>query len=90
MIKRWEIHLETRNSIGGILSALKSKGIMADFKLMSDKDYHSKLIVKHPASGELYHFGFKLYCEVDGVYTYEVCAWTEQEYSYLMELAKMI
>jgi hypothetical protein len=90
MIERWEIHLKTRNTIGGILSTLKTKGISADFKLMNDKDYHSKLMIKNPANGEIYHFGFKLYCEAEGIYTYEICAWTEQEYNYLIELAKSI
>lgn len=90
MIKRWEIHLETRNSISGILATLKSKGISADFKLINDKDYHSKLLLKNPTNGEIYSYGFKLYSEIDGVYVYEICAWTEQENSYLNELSKNI
>lgn len=90
MIKRWEIHLETRNSIGGILSTLRSKGIESDFKLIKDGDYHAKLVIKNPQTGAIHHFGFRLYSEIDGIYTYEVCAWTEQEYNYLMEIEKFM
>lgn len=90
MIKLWEIHLETRDTISDMLNKLKAKGLSFDYKLMCDKNFYSKLMVKHPKSGEIYSYGIKLYTEIDSIYIYEICAWTEQEYSYLIELANSI
>lgn len=86
MINKWEIHIESKSTIGDILAHLKTKGIASDFRMC--KDGYGKLTVKHPQTGNLHHYEMKVYDEVGGVYEYELGAWTEAEFNYLKDFAK--
>ena len=82
MIVMWEIHIETKHTIGDMLTYFKSKGVAVDYKMC--KDGHGMISIKHPQKASIHDFKVKLYEELGGMYRYEIGCWTKDE-AMLME-----
>lgn len=77
MIAMWEIHLETKRSIGDMLDYFKAKGVAVDYKMC--KEGHGMLSIKHPQKASIHDFKVKLYSELGGIYRYEIGTWSKEE-----------
>ncbi|MGL4999230.1 MAG: hypothetical protein ACRC5T_09705 [Cetobacterium sp.] len=82
MIVMWEVHVETKHSIGDMLTYFKAKGVAADYKMC--KDEYGTLSVKHPQQASVHDFKIKLYSKLGGVYRYEIGTWSKEQ-AILME-----
>lgn len=82
MIVMWEIHIETKRTVGDMLEYFKSKGIASDYRMC--KDGHGKISIKHPQKANIHTFNVKLYEELGDVCRYEIGCWTKEDVA-LME-----
>lgn len=88
MIVMWEIHIETKKTIMGILEYFKSKGVATDYKMC--KEGHGMLQIKHPQKASIHDFKVKVYDELGGVYRYEIGCWSKEEANLMEEWFKEV
>lgn len=70
MIKKYEVHIDTKYTLYELLNVLKSKGIGVDFKLKSGDC--GELHTKFPNSETIDIFDFKFYKHDGERYIYEI------------------